>query len=125
LRPFGSGLEESHHRRRDKAKASSVLRMIHLEENLYVGADKYQFILREKRQTEESGKVYWKDLGYYPNLSTLIRGLSDRKLYQFVEQGKSLKAMQEEFVTWAESLKTPLVAELKQAVKAYQEKDDE
>jgi|DEB0MinimDraft_6_1074348.scaffolds.fasta_scaffold29677_5 hypothetical protein len=99
--------------------------MIHLEENLYVGADKYQFILREKRQTEESGKVYWKDLGYYPNLSTLIRGLSDRKLYQFVEQGKSLKAMQEEFVTWAESLKTPLVAELKQAVKAYQEKDDE
>ena len=47
--------------------------MIHLKDSLYIDADKYQFILIEKRESKD-GNAYQVPLGYCPTLETLSWG---------------------------------------------------
>jgi hypothetical protein len=98
--------------------------MIKLTDEYFIDADKYQFILlkmnmsKNKKTGVETPR--WRAQGYYPTLATLIRGLSDRFLYAACANCESLKSVQEDLIKWAEHLKTPLVAELKAAVKQYE-----
>ena len=92
--------------------------MIHLKDSLYIDADKYQFILIEKRESKD-GNAYQVPLGYCPTLETLIRGLSDRKLHELTSFLKSVRALQDDFADWAASIKSPLLSELKAAIEAY------
>ena len=97
--------------------------MINLEGDLYLDADQYQFFIK-RRAVSEQGNVRFDMVGSYPTMATLIRGLSDSKLYELVQAHTSLKAVQDDFIAWGGSLKTPLVSELKEAVRAYGREND-
>ena len=96
--------------------------MIKLKDTLYLDADSRQFILKEKMvvlKGKNAGDTYYKEIGYYPTLKTLIRALAERQMYDEVSRVHSLAEIQDKLGEWAESLKTPLVANLRDAVKAY------
>ena len=101
--------------------------MIKIGEDHAIDADERQFILKQQRIvkiTDDAGeptgetRAVWDVLGYYPTIATLIRGLSDRRLYGAVKRCERLKSVQEDLVDWAERLKTPLVGDLKRLIKA-------
>ena len=98
--------------------------MIKITEEWHIDADSRQFILKRRKiagdDAKEPGKAYYVDEGYYPTIDTLIRGLSDRKLYEAVSSCERLRDAQEELVDWASRLRTPLVSELKEAVRRYE-----
>ena len=94
--------------------------MIHLNENLYIDADKYQFILKRKRIADKGkfkGQPVFKDEGYYPTLSYLLSAVSEMKMYELVQSVKDLSEVQRDLKQWAEDIKSPLVCELKKAIK--------
>jgi hypothetical protein len=93
--------------------------MIKLKDDYAIDADKYQFILKKHRmQKSKDGQetLVWVVEGYYPTIATLIRGLSDRRLYDAVKRCEKLKAVQDDLIDWAEHLKTPLVEDLKRLI---------
>ena len=77
--------------------------MIELTDRYILNADTFQFKLQTRL---DSGLI--KTKGYYPSLSTLIRGLSERKLYELAKETQSIKAIQDEFITWSDQLKIKL-----------------
>jgi len=96
--------------------------MIKLNETYYLDANRREFILKRKRVVQEgdnAGSAQFDDVGYYPTIDTLIRGLSNLKLYELVRACGSLRETQEELVSWSAHLRTPLVSELKDAVRGY------
>lgn len=98
--------------------------MIHLEENLYLDADNYQFILREKKQPKEEGKEpYFSTAGHYPTIAALLKELTDRKVREGVKRGASLRAIQRDLEEWAKGLKSPLTEDLRKAVAALEQEN--
>ncbi len=95
--------------------------LIRITDEFAIDADKYQFILNELKHKEKTGEPYWKPVGYYPTLSTLISGLSDMQMYDAVRRCGSLKAVQDDLVGWAEGFKTPLVSDLRKAVRQVED----
>jgi len=55
-------------------------------------------------------------VGHYPTIATLIKGLSDRRLYDAVKRLERVRSVQDDLVSWAEHLKTPLVEDLKRLI---------
>lgn len=55
-----------------------------------VTADKYQFILNEKRIAEESGNEYLSVVGYYPQLSQMVK-----KMFVLDIRESDIKSLQE------------------------------
>jgi hypothetical protein len=92
--------------------------MIKITDDYAIDADKYQFILQKRRMKKKDGQEtpVWDVVGYYPTIATLIRGLSDRRLYDAVKRCEKLKAVQDDLIDWAEHLKTPLVEDLKRLI---------
>lgn len=58
--------------------------IIDLDENYRVETDEFNFILQEKRRAcnraTGANTVRYKNIGYYPNLSSLIKGLFNREI---------------------------------------------
>lgn len=92
--------------------------MIKLTDDYAIDADKYQFILTKRRMKKKDGQEtpVWDVVGYYPTIATLIRGVSDKRLYDAVKRLERVKSVQEDMVNWAEHLKTPLVEDLKRLI---------
>ena len=90
--------------------------MIHLDKDYYLDADQYQFFIKEKA-VSKAGNVRFDMVGSYPSISTLVRGLSDRQMYDAVRRCASLKSVQDDLVAWADGFKSPLVEGLKDAVR--------
>ncbi len=96
--------------------------MIKLDEEYYLDANELQFYLKKKHVVEEgdnAGKVNFVTVGSYPSLRTVAIGLSDRKLYELAASLTSLKALQDDFIAWADELKSPVLSELRGAVRLY------
>lgn len=74
---------------------------IHLDGDYFLSSDRYQFILKVRKVNQETGSVYYRDEGFYPTIETLVRGLSDRKLYTLVERAKSLQEVQDRLIEWS------------------------
>ena len=59
-------------------------RMIHLQDNYYLHADKYQFILKRKGVTGEksdnAGAEKYDDLGYYATIGQAVHAIGELKL---------------------------------------------
>jgi len=92
--------------------------MIPLQDNYALDANSREFVLMRKSEPEEGKQGRWTPDGYYPTLKTLVRGLSDRHLYASVQRMTALSDVQEELVSWSSELKSPLVADLRAAIKA-------
>ena len=94
--------------------------MILLPNNYAITANRYNFILQRKLVSDK-GIARWEiengHGGYYPTLSTLMRGLSDRHIYESAAAVQALSDVQEDLVQWAESLKSPLVRDLREALR--------
>lgn len=58
--------------------------IIDLNENYRVETDEFNFILQEKRRARNratgANTVSYKNIGYYPNLSSLIKALLNREI---------------------------------------------
>jgi hypothetical protein len=74
--------------------------MIELTEELSLDADKYQFILKEKRvagvEAKIPGAVTWESLGYYPTLRLLSDALFERRMYSATSSVQTLRELQSE-----------------------------
>ena len=54
--------------------------MVKINDNFYVDADDHQFIIREKKlvkdkESENFGKEFWENLGYFKNLDSALEYL--------------------------------------------------
>lgn len=72
--------------------------MLQISENVYLGADKRQFILFEKKANPKNSESQYSPLGYYPTVSGVIRALAERNLYTLVQELESLQKIQEDFI---------------------------
>jgi len=95
--------------------------MIELPDDYILEADRREFTLRKRKFNKESGEAYIsdKEVAHYPTLATLIRGLSDRRLYDAVQRMTELWEIQEDLIHWATKLQGPLTVDVRKAVKAY------
>lgn len=94
--------------------------MILLSNDLAIDADKRQFILKEKRvikEGERKGEIYWKDIGYYPTLLQLTGAVFDRNLMSACSELQTLQEVRESLTRWAGELQSPLLGDLKEAVR--------
>ena len=95
--------------------------MIRLTHEYAIDANSREFVLMTKTTPKKPGeRGRWVPDGYYPTLKTLVRGLSDRHLYASVQRMTALSDVQEELVSWSSELKSPLVADLRAAIKAFE-----
>lgn len=88
--------------------------MIHLPDNYSLSANTEEFTLLEK-----NAKGKYVTVGYYPTISALSFALSHKHLYRQVASLDALTDVLADFRAWCKALESPLLAELKSAVKAY------
>lgn len=54
---------------------------IHVEDNIYLESDEYQYILREDTGREDKkGRKIYSNIGYYANITQAINKLVDMKI---------------------------------------------
>lgn len=76
--------------------------MVHLVEDFYIDSDPNNYILRQKmviknKESKNYGQETFKDLGYYTDLETLLKGFVKFKGREFcMKKNKEIKDLIEE-----------------------------
>jgi hypothetical protein len=94
--------------------------MIRIKDDLYVDAngDEYRLVRRYKLEKKSGyGETV---LGHYPSLKFLIRAATERKLMELINASSDWQTVLDSITEWSESLKSPLVADLKEAIRQYE-----
>jgi hypothetical protein len=73
-----------------------------------------------KTVSEKSGKISYPVKGYYPSISSLLVAVSCIEAFDAVEKLRELDKVLEHTRTFGDRLKTPLIANLKEAIKAFE-----
>ena len=97
--------------------------MIHLQDNYYLHADKYQFILKRKgvtgEKSERPGAEKYDDLGYYATIGQAVHAIGELKLKAAINNPvNTIQDVLREVEDWANSLESDLLPRLRDLVRA-------
>lgn len=93
--------------------------MIQIKDNYYLDADSSQFMLKEKKVSEKHN-ISYPVLGYYGSISQLLGGLVTIEAQRAVETAQDLSEVVEHIREFGKSVQTPIVLNLREAIKQYQ-----
>lgn len=96
--------------------------MIHLQDNLYLDADKYQFILKQRsvkgEKANNPGEVTYGKEEYYATVGQVVHAIGEKKLKAAINNPvNTIQDVLREAEDWANSLESDLLPRLRDLVR--------